>query len=113
MTPEEWERLREIGPAESWIIALKRLWRLVALFIGLVVTLLLTPQAQKIADWVNKLIFAQPQSTQQTEKRPWHAKRLILYMESPTSAAQQLLRADAVPVPLSQALGTRNGIALS
>ena len=52
MTPEEWEKRREISAFESAVILLKKSWKLVLVFFALVLAVLLTPHATKVADCI-------------------------------------------------------------
>ena len=61
MTPEQWKRRKEIGFVESYKKVGKKVWKwalaFVALVLGLVLTLLFTPEAQKIADWIRSILL--------------------------------------------------------
>lgn len=52
MSPEAWEKRRERTSLESFVLALRHSWKMIVTFLGLVAILIMTPFAQKIADWV-------------------------------------------------------------
>lgn len=52
MSPEQWEGRRERTSLESIALVFRHSWKMIVTFLGLVAILIMTPFAQKIADWV-------------------------------------------------------------
>lgn len=52
MSPEQWEGRRERTSLESIALVFRHSWKMTVTFLGLVAILIMTPFAQKIADWV-------------------------------------------------------------
>ena len=54
-TEKEWEDLREKSMLESIEILFKQFWKLILTFVGLVIIFLMTPYAEKVANWFRNL----------------------------------------------------------
>jgi len=55
-TAEEWEKLREMGFKESYIIIFKNIWALIMLFATFVLGALSSPQVNSVADWIRNFL---------------------------------------------------------